>query len=228
MLYGAAAIASALSPSLTVLFISRFVWGFAAAGPRTLSQAMVRDRYSGEGMARVMTLMQTVFFLAPIAAPLIGKGFLELGLILNFSNIEDYLAKKTFQSQNIEYMCGEVPSILEQIDFNNGFNKVLVYGVFSFFDNKTAKDFFNWASNNRKIKRIFIGNSRDKSLADKFYKRSVSEIELNDFRSSMGAWRTKEYFFNIAKEFKWKLEFSKMPKEYYSHEYYFDVTMSRK
>jgi DHA1 family bicyclomycin/chloramphenicol resistance-like MFS transporter len=30
-------------------------------------------------MARVMTLMQTVFFLAPIAAPLIGKGFLELG-----------------------------------------------------------------------------------------------------------------------------------------------------
>ena len=46
-LYGAAAIASALSPSLTVLFISRFVWGFAAAGPRTLSQAMVRDRYSG-------------------------------------------------------------------------------------------------------------------------------------------------------------------------------------
>ena len=46
-LYGAAAIASALSPSLTVLFISRFVWGFTAAGPRTLSQAMVRDRYSG-------------------------------------------------------------------------------------------------------------------------------------------------------------------------------------
>ena len=78
-LYGAAAIASALSPSLTVLFISRFVWGFAAAGPRTLSQAMVRDRYSGEAMARVMTLMQTIFFLAPIVAPLIGKGFLELG-----------------------------------------------------------------------------------------------------------------------------------------------------
>ena len=79
-LYGAAAVASALSPSLTVLFISRFVWGFAAAGPGTLSQAMVRDQYSGEAMARVMTLMQTIFFLAPIVAPLIGKGFLSLGV----------------------------------------------------------------------------------------------------------------------------------------------------
>ncbi len=78
-LYGVAAFASAISPSLEVLLISRFIWGFAAAGPRTLSQAMIRDKYSGEAMARVMTLMQTIFFLAPIAAPLIGKGFLELG-----------------------------------------------------------------------------------------------------------------------------------------------------
>jgi|MDTC01.2.fsa_nt_gb SAM-dependent methyltransferase len=137
------------------------------------------------------------------------------------------VAKEKFQSQNIKYLCGEVPLVLEQIDFNNGFNKVLVYGVFSFFDNKTSNDFFNWASNNSKIKRIFIGNSRDRSLAHKFYKRSVSESELNDFKSSMGAWRTKEYFSNIANEFKWKIEFSKMPKEYYSYEYYFDVTLTR-
>ena len=65
--------------NLEMLLISRFVWGFAAAGPRSLSQAMGRDRYSGDAMARIMTMTQTVFFIAPIAAPLIGKGLLELG-----------------------------------------------------------------------------------------------------------------------------------------------------
>ncbi len=79
ILYGAASLVAALAPSLEMLLVSRFVWGFAAAGPRTMSQAMVRDRYSGDAMARVMTMTQTVFFIAPIAAPLIGKGLLELG-----------------------------------------------------------------------------------------------------------------------------------------------------
>ena len=79
ILYGAASLVAALAPSLEMLLLSRFVWGFAAAGPRTMSQAMVRDRYSGDAMARIMTMTQTVFFIAPIAAPLIGKGLLELG-----------------------------------------------------------------------------------------------------------------------------------------------------
>ncbi|MDG1845031.1 MAG: Bcr/CflA family efflux MFS transporter [Acidimicrobiales bacterium] len=79
VLYGAASLVASLAPSLEMLLVSRFVWGFAAAGPRTMSQAMVRDRYSGDAMARIMTLTQTVFFIAPVAAPLIGKGLLELG-----------------------------------------------------------------------------------------------------------------------------------------------------
>jgi DHA1 family bicyclomycin/chloramphenicol resistance-like MFS transporter len=79
VLYGVAALVATLAPSLEMLLVTRFVWGFAAAGPRTLSQAMVRDRYSGDAMARIMTLTQTVFFIAPVAAPLIGKGLLELG-----------------------------------------------------------------------------------------------------------------------------------------------------
>ncbi len=78
-LYAAAAIAGALAPSLQVLLISRFAWGFAAAGPRTITQAIVRDRYSGTAMARVMTLIQTAFFLAPIIGPVLGKGLVALG-----------------------------------------------------------------------------------------------------------------------------------------------------
>ena len=79
MLYTAAALAAASAPSLGVLYSSRFVWGFAAAGPRTLTQAIVRDRFAGTSMARVMTLIQTVFFIAPIMAPGLGKALVVIG-----------------------------------------------------------------------------------------------------------------------------------------------------
>ncbi len=78
-LYAAAALAAALSPSLGVLYVSRFVWGLASAGPRTVSQAIVRDRFAGTAMARIMTLVQTAFFLAPIIAPVLGKALVEIG-----------------------------------------------------------------------------------------------------------------------------------------------------
>lgn len=74
LLYASAALVCALAPNLTVLYTGRFIWGFAAAGPRTLTQAIVRDRYSGDAMARVMTLIQAAFSLAPIVAPVIGAG----------------------------------------------------------------------------------------------------------------------------------------------------------
>ena len=78
-LYGVAALAAALAPSLGVLYASRFVWGFASAGSRTMTQAIVRDRFAGTAMARVMTLVQTAFFLAPIIAPVLGKVLVEVG-----------------------------------------------------------------------------------------------------------------------------------------------------
>ncbi len=78
-LYAAASLMATLSVSLGMLYVSRLLWGFAAAGPRTVSQAMVRDYYAGDAMARVLTLVMTVFFLAPIVGPPLGKGLLELG-----------------------------------------------------------------------------------------------------------------------------------------------------
>ncbi len=78
-LYGVAALGAALAPNLTVLLVARFLWGVGAGGPRVLTQAIVRDRFSGDAMARVMSLIQAAFFVAPIAAPLLGAGLVELG-----------------------------------------------------------------------------------------------------------------------------------------------------
>lgn len=79
LLYALASLMATLSLTLGMLYASRFLWGFAAAGPRTAAQAIVRDYYSGDAMARVMTLVMTVFFWAPVAGPPLGKGLVALG-----------------------------------------------------------------------------------------------------------------------------------------------------
>ena len=79
LLYAAAALTASLAPSLGVLYGARFVWGLAAAGPRVLTQAIVRDRFAGTAMARMMTLIQTVFFISPIMAPVLGKVLVVIG-----------------------------------------------------------------------------------------------------------------------------------------------------
>ncbi|WP_374368005.1 multidrug effflux MFS transporter [Dongia sp.] len=60
------------------MLIGRFLQGFGAAGPRTVTIAMVRDRFEGRAMARIMSLVTSVFILVPVLAPSIGQGIMLL------------------------------------------------------------------------------------------------------------------------------------------------------
>jgi DHA1 family bicyclomycin/chloramphenicol resistance-like MFS transporter len=71
-LYGVGAVASALSPSLAILLGARFLWGLGAAGGRVIVGAIVRDVYSGDRMARAMSLVFSIFILVPVFAPALG------------------------------------------------------------------------------------------------------------------------------------------------------------
>jgi MFS transporter, DHA1 family, multidrug resistance protein len=77
-IYGVAALATALGPSLGVLLVARFVWGLGAAGPRVVTLAIVRDTYEGERMAKAMSFIMAVFILVPVIAPTIGAGVAAL------------------------------------------------------------------------------------------------------------------------------------------------------
>ena len=78
-LFALGALGSTLSPNLGFLLVFRVIWGIGCAAPRTLSQAMVRDRFEGAEMARVMAIIQTIFFAGPVLAPLIGDLLLRVG-----------------------------------------------------------------------------------------------------------------------------------------------------
>ncbi|WP_374371632.1 multidrug effflux MFS transporter [Tabrizicola sp.] len=78
-LYALCALACYFAPSLEVLLAARLLQGLAAASPRTVSIAMVRDLYSGREMARIMSFAMMIFTIVPAIAPLMGQGIITLG-----------------------------------------------------------------------------------------------------------------------------------------------------
>jgi DHA1 family bicyclomycin/chloramphenicol resistance-like MFS transporter len=56
-----------------LLLLVRFLNGVAASGVRVIAVAIVRDLVEGRGMARIMSLVMTVFMVVPILAPGLGQ-----------------------------------------------------------------------------------------------------------------------------------------------------------
>lgn len=77
-LYVAATAASVFANSLALLIIFRFLWGLGAAAPRSLALAVARDVYTGERLARTMSLIMSIYILVPVFAP--GLGTVLLGV----------------------------------------------------------------------------------------------------------------------------------------------------
>ena len=78
-LYTLGALGSALAPTFEVLLASRFMWGVGAAGPRSLTLAIARDLYEGDRLARILTVVASVFMVIPAVAPLLGQAVLAIG-----------------------------------------------------------------------------------------------------------------------------------------------------
>jgi len=67
---------SIFSTSFSMILAGRVLQGLGVAGPRILTVAMVRDRYAGAEMARIMSLVMALFLLVPTIAPAIGQAIL--------------------------------------------------------------------------------------------------------------------------------------------------------
>ncbi|SNR35545.1 multidrug effflux MFS transporter [Lutibacter flavus] len=61
------------SKSLEMMIAGRILQGIGLSAPRTISIAMVRDTFSGDYMARIMSFIAVVFILVPIIAPAMGQ-----------------------------------------------------------------------------------------------------------------------------------------------------------
>jgi DHA1 family bicyclomycin/chloramphenicol resistance-like MFS transporter len=73
VLYVAFALTCWAAPSFPLLLAARMAQGGAAASTRVLVVSIVRDRFEGPRMARIMSLAFLVFLLIPMLAPLFGQ-----------------------------------------------------------------------------------------------------------------------------------------------------------
>jgi DHA1 family bicyclomycin/chloramphenicol resistance-like MFS transporter len=89
-IYVAFSVVAMLAPSFETLIIARIGQGLGSAATRVLAVSIVRDRFSGRTMARVMSLSFLVFLGVPILAPSLGQ------LILLFAPWEGIFAVLAF------------------------------------------------------------------------------------------------------------------------------------
>ncbi|UCG26526.1 MAG: multidrug effflux MFS transporter [Chloroflexota bacterium] len=75
-LYIAGSLISVLAISFPMLLFGRLLQGAGLSAPRAVGLALVRDRYEGRAMARVMSFVMSVFILVPMIAPAFGQAIL--------------------------------------------------------------------------------------------------------------------------------------------------------
>jgi DHA1 family bicyclomycin/chloramphenicol resistance-like MFS transporter len=66
------------APNLETIVVARVLQGIGAAAPRVVSQALIRDLYSGREMARISSFIMIIFSLVPAVAPLLGAGLISV------------------------------------------------------------------------------------------------------------------------------------------------------
>jgi DHA1 family bicyclomycin/chloramphenicol resistance-like MFS transporter len=78
-LFIAGSLVSVFSVDFPMMLLGRTVQGLGLSAPRSVSMALVRDRYEGRQMARVISFATTILILVPMIAPTLGQ------FILSFS-----------------------------------------------------------------------------------------------------------------------------------------------
>tara|TARA_B100000678_G_scaffold230534_1_gene198993 strand:- start:47694 stop:48938 length:1245 start_codon:yes stop_codon:yes gene_type:complete len=76
--YVVTALGCTLSDTFNALLVWRLMLGIFAGGTRVIAVSVVRDLFVGRGMARIMSLVMTVFMVVPILAPMIGAQIMNV------------------------------------------------------------------------------------------------------------------------------------------------------
>jgi len=63
----------AFTSDFDFLLIARFIQGLAASAMGVLTNSIIRDRYAGDAMARMMSTIMMIFMIVPTLAPMLGE-----------------------------------------------------------------------------------------------------------------------------------------------------------
>jgi DHA1 family bicyclomycin/chloramphenicol resistance-like MFS transporter len=118
------------SSRFETMIAGRILQGIALSAPRTISVAMIRDRYSGDQMARILSFVVVVFILVPIVAPTLGKWILDaLGwqAIFHVQVVFAIMVAWWFWKRQPETLVPEKRNSFRFSVFINGYRELLNY-----------------------------------------------------------------------------------------------------
>lgn len=77
-LYVVLSLACALATEFNTMLILRGIGGIACAAMSVVPMAVIRDRFEGDRMARLQSMITAIFMVVPMIAPTIGQGIMVL------------------------------------------------------------------------------------------------------------------------------------------------------
>ncbi len=131
-----ASIICVTTKSFEVMILGRILQGFGLSSPRSLSMSMIRDSFSGNYMAKILSIVVMFFILVPVVAPTLGQLLLYLfnwKSIFHFNLIFGVLIMLWFWLRQPETLPQS-----KRIKFNS---RLFIDGVKEFFKYKEAVAF---------------------------------------------------------------------------------------
>lgn len=146
-----------MAESLTVMLIGRVLQGIGLSGPRSICVSIIRDSYSGDRMARIMSFIAAIFIIVPMVAPLLGQFILnhyswqylfwfQIGFIL--------LVLGWFAWRQEETLTTENKKEFSRTLFNSGaklFFKMRISVVYTFISGLIGGAFFVYLSASKQV-----------------------------------------------------------------------------
>ena len=144
MLFLVGCIISLCADNLFILIVGQIFQGLGLGAPRALSIALIRDRFSGNEMARAISFIMIIYVFTPIISPALGKSiiinyhwrsvFLSFilfagGLLLAFRlRMPETLAPDRKRALSLNYVISAVKEVLNQ---RKSLGYVTILGIYS-------------------------------------------------------------------------------------------------
>ncbi|OJJ15517.1 Bcr/CflA family drug resistance efflux transporter [marine bacterium AO1-C] len=114
--------------TLEMMLLGRVLQGVGLSAPRTVSISIIRDSYSGDRMARIMSFISVIFILIPMIAPVLGQV-----ILLRFSWQAIFYFQLVFITITVVWFQKRQPETLPESQRVSFSRKEFVKGFKEFF-----------------------------------------------------------------------------------------------
>jgi hypothetical protein len=153
------------------------------------------------------------------------------GLGVDFTPYLIEVAKANFESSPHRlYLLADALEYVETTSDSKAFTKALCYGAFQCLSEPKAVGVLT-ALRRRfpNLQRMFLGNLPDLRRAGNFFEGELPSLdEMKRHDTLFGIWRTEQEMAKLAAGCGWRIEFSRMPSEFYGAHYRLDATLVRR